>query len=111
MAEGRGGRIQPPRLAGTPPNLGGEKLTDSLFEPGYESLMPLLVEKISRMQVLHMLLESVASEQSSRMVAMKNASEAAGEMIDDLTLIFNKARQSSITQEISEISAGMASVS
>ncbi len=81
------------------------------FEPGYDVLMPLLIEKISRMQVLHMLLESVASEQSARMVAMKNASEAAGEMIDDLTLIFNKARQSSITQEISEISAGMASVS
>jgi F-type H+-transporting ATPase subunit gamma len=58
-----------------------------------------------------MLLESIASEQSSRMVAMKNASDAAGEIIDELTLVFNKARQSSITQEISEISAGMASVS
>jgi F-type H+-transporting ATPase subunit gamma len=81
------------------------------FEPSYESLIQKLVEKLSRMQVYQMLLESMASEQSSRMVAMKNASEAAGEMIDDLTLIFNKARQSSITQEISEISAGMASVS
>ncbi len=45
------------------------------------------------------------------MVAMKNASEASGEMIDDLTLVFNKARQANITREISEISAGMASVS
>ena len=61
--------------------------------------------------VTQMILESAASEQSSRMVAMKNASEAAGEMITDLTLVFNKARQASITQEISEISAGMASVS
>ncbi len=85
--------------------------TDYTFEPSYEVLIEKLVEKLSRAQVYQMLLESMASEQSSRMVAMKNASEAAGEMIDDLTLVFNKARQSSITQEISEISAGMASVS
>jgi F-type H+-transporting ATPase subunit gamma len=71
----------------------------------------MLSEKLVRMQIYQMLLESSASEQSSRMVAMKNASEAAGEMIDDLTLVFNKARQAGITQEISEISAGMASVS
>jgi F-type H+-transporting ATPase subunit gamma len=44
------------------------------------------------------------------MMAMKNASEASGEMINDLTLLFNKQRQSNITREISEISAGMASV-
>ncbi len=88
-----------------------KKNTGYTFEPSYETLIEKLVEKLSRMQVYQMLLESMASEQSSRMVAMKNASEAAGEMIDDLTLIFNKARQSSITQEISEISAGMASVS
>ena len=73
--------------------------------------MDKLVEKIARAQVYQMILESSASEQSSRMMAMKNASEAAGEMIDDLTLAFNKARQASITKEISEISAGMASVS
>ncbi len=81
------------------------------FEPGYEVLMSALVEKLARSQVYQMLLESSASEQSSRMMAMKNASEAAGEMIDDLTLAFNKARQAAITKEISEISAGMASVS
>jgi F-type H+-transporting ATPase subunit gamma len=45
------------------------------------------------------------------MLSMKNAGDAAGEMIDDLTLVFNKARQANITREISEISAGMASVS
>jgi F-type H+-transporting ATPase subunit gamma len=81
------------------------------FEPSYAELIESLVAKIARMQVYQMLLESSASEQSARMVAMKNASEAAGEMIDDLTLAFNKARQASITQEISEISAGMASLS
>jgi F-type H+-transporting ATPase subunit gamma len=81
-----------------------------IFEGNIDSLIESISEKIIRMQIYQMLLESNASEQSSRMVAMKNASEAAGEMIDDLTLIFNKARQSGITQEISEISAGMASI-
>ncbi len=85
--------------------------TEYLFEPSYDTLITQLVDKIARMQMYQMILESAASEQSSRMVAMKNASEAAGEMIQDLTLVFNKARQASITQEISEISAGMASVS
>jgi F-type H+-transporting ATPase subunit gamma len=85
--------------------------TDYVFEPDYETLMAMLVEKIARMRVYQMILESTASEHSARMMAMKNASDAAGEMIDDLTLAFNKARQAGITQEISEISAGMASVS
>ncbi|MBP6884364.1 MAG: ATP synthase F1 subunit gamma [Candidatus Pacebacteria bacterium] len=85
--------------------------TDYTFEPDYETLMSIIVEKIARMRVYQMILESSASEHSARMMAMKNASDAAGEMIDDLTLAFNKARQANITQEISEISAGMASVS
>ncbi len=82
-----------------------------IFEPDMKVIFDTLVHKVLRTQVFQMILESVASEQSSRMVAMKNASEAAGEMIDDLTLVYNKARQASITKEISEISAGMASVS
>jgi F-type H+-transporting ATPase subunit gamma len=81
-----------------------------LVEGDMNTLIGSLAEKITRMQIYQMLLESNASEQSSRMVAMKNASEASGEMIDDLTLMFNKARQANITREISEISAGMASV-
>lgn len=85
--------------------------TDYTFEPDYETLMSIIVEKIARMRVFQMILESSASEHSARMLAMKNATDAAGEMIDELTLAFNKARQGSITQEISEISAGMASVS
>ncbi|MFA5095220.1 MAG: ATP synthase F1 subunit gamma [Candidatus Paceibacterota bacterium] len=94
----------------TSPKPSGGKITDYLFEGDREILIKTLAEKIIRMQIYQMFLESNASEQSSRMVAMKNASEAAGEMIDDLTLVFNKARQSNITREISEISAGMASV-
>jgi F-type H+-transporting ATPase subunit gamma len=82
---------------------------DYVFEPGYESLMNIIVEKIVRTKFYQLILESNASEQSSRMVAMKNASEASGEMIDDLTLMFNKERQANITREISEISAGMVS--
>jgi len=81
-----------------------------LIEGNIDTLLETLAEKLIRMQIYQMMLESNASEQSSRMVAMKNANEAAGEMIDDLTLVFNKARQAGITREISEISAGMASV-
>jgi len=87
-----------------------EKKINYLVEGDVNTLIGSLAEKITRMQIYQMLLESNASEQSSRMVAMKNASDASGEMIDDLTLVFNKARQSNITREISEISAGMASV-
>ena len=90
-----------------------EKLQDKkeipyLFEGDTEKLLGILAEKLVRMQIYQMFLESNASEQSSRMVAMKNASEAAGGMIDDLTLVFNKTRQAGITREISEISGGMA---
>ncbi len=85
--------------------------TQYVFEPNYEEVMKDMVVKIVRMQMYQMILESSASEQSARMIAMKNASDAAADMIGDLTLVFNKARQAGITQEISEISAGMASVS
>ena len=84
--------------------------TEFILEPSYEKIIPVLAEKLTRMQIYQMFLESNASEQSSRMVAMKNASDASSEMIDDLTLMFNKARQANITREISEISAGMVSV-
>jgi len=82
-----------------------------IYDGDPNTIIESLAEKLVRMQVYQMILESSASEQSSRMMAMKNASEAAGEMIEDLTLVFNKARQAGITQEISEISAGMASIS
>jgi len=94
--------------SGTTSKLETKKEPPYLFEGDTEQLLNSLAEKLIRMQIYQMLLESNASEQSSRMVAMKNANEAAGEMIDDLTLVFNKARQAGITREISEISAGMA---
>ncbi len=87
-----------------------EPKVEYLFEGDQDLLIENLALKLTKMQIYQMLLESNASEQSSRMMAMKNASEASGEMINDLTLLFNKQRQSNITREISEISAGMASV-
>lgn len=87
-----------------------EKNTEFKFEPQKDKLLPYIIDKLTHMQVYQMIIESSASEQSSRMMAMKNATEAAGDMIGNLTLIYNKARQSAITQEISEISAGSAAV-
>lgn len=81
-----------------------------LFEPNINKVLEVIVQKIINTRIYTMILESQASEESSRMVAMKNASDAASEMADDLTLQLNKVRQAGITQEISEISAGMASI-
>ena len=81
-----------------------------LFEGDCQDFLEKLAKKIVQMQIYQMLLESNTSEQSARMLAMKNASDASGEMIGDLTLVFNKVRQANITREISEISAGMMSV-
>jgi F-type H+-transporting ATPase subunit gamma len=62
------------------------------------------------MQVYHAVLESVASEQSARMVAMRSATDNANAMVDDLTLVMNKARQESITTELLDIIGGAAAV-
>ena len=61
-------------------------------------------------QVYQGVVENLACEQAARMVAMKNATENAGELIDDLELVYNKARQAAITQELSEIVSGAAAV-
>jgi F-type H+-transporting ATPase subunit gamma len=62
-------------------------------------------------QVYQAVVENAASEQAARMIAMKSATDNAGELIDSLKLIYNKARQSAITQELSEIVGGAAAVS
>jgi F-type H+-transporting ATPase subunit gamma len=69
-------------------------------------ILPRLVE----MQIYHAVLESNASKESGRMVAMRNATDAAEDMVDNLTLIYNQIRQAGITQEIAEISAGRAAL-
>lgn len=81
-----------------------------LFEPTPSRVLDAMLPRIVEMQVYQAILESDASEHSARMLAMKNASEAAGDMIDELTLLYNQDRQAGITREIAEISAGKIAV-
>jgi F-type H+-transporting ATPase subunit gamma len=82
--------------------------TEYIFEPSAEKVLKNLLPNIVETQVFHVILESSASEHSARMVAMKNATENAKEMLEDLNLSYNYARQQKITQEMTEISAGVA---
>lgn len=84
---------------------------DYVHDPSKRDVLSYLVPRLGEVQLFQALLESNASEHSARMLAMKNASEAASEMQSDLTLIYNRARQAAITQEIAEISAGTAALS
>lgn len=81
-----------------------------MFEPGLQSIIDTVLPRLVESQLFQAVLESAASEHSARMVSMKNASEAAGEMIDGLTLEFNKARQAAITKELAEIAGGVAAL-
>lgn len=83
---------------------------DYLYEPDAEQLLDDVLTRYVESLVYQAALENVASEQAARMVAMKSASDNASELIDDLQLAYNKARQASITQEISEIVSGAAAV-
>lgn len=89
----------------------GEYKFEYLFEPSADQVLKEMLPRLIEMQIYQAVLESEASEHSARMTAMRNATDAAGDMIDDLTLTFNRARQAGITQEISEISAGAAALS
>jgi F-type H+-transporting ATPase subunit gamma len=80
------------------------------FEPSPELVLNKMLPRLVETIVYQAVLESAASEHSSRMMAMRSASDAAGEMIDDLTFTFNQARQAGITQEIAEISSGKAAL-
>lgn len=84
---------------------------DYLYEPSKLAVLEYIVPRLTEVQLYQALLESNASEHSARMLAMKNATDAAADMIDELILAFNRARQASITKEIAEISAGSAAVS
>lgn len=76
------------------------------YEPSPEGILDRLIPDYVEISVFRALLESTASEHGARMTAMRNASENAGELIDDLTLEMNRARQAEITQEIMEVVAG-----
>lgn len=80
------------------------------YEPMKRKVLSYLVPRLGEALMYEALLESNAAEHSARMLAMKNATDAAGDMLHDLTLQYNRARQASITKEIAEISAGMAAV-
>lgn len=86
--------------------LESEENQSYIFEPSEEVILDSLLPKYLNIYIYQSLLESMASEHSSRMRAMKSASDNAEEMIDNLTLSYNRARQASITQEIAEIAGG-----
>jgi F-type H+-transporting ATPase subunit gamma len=79
-------------------------------EPSPKEVVEYILPRLIEMQIYHAILESSASKESAQMVAMKNATEAAGEMAADLTFAYNQIRQMKITQEIAEISAGRAAL-
>ncbi len=83
---------------------------DYLYEPDAKELLDGLLLRFIESQVYQAVVENNACEQAARMLAMKNASDNAGELIEELGLVYNKARQAAITQELSEISGGAAAV-
>lgn len=86
------------------------KSWDYLYEPDPKSLLDTLLRRYVESQVYQSVVENLASEQAARMVAMKAATDNGGELIKELQLVYNKARQASITQELTEIVSGASAV-
>jgi len=84
---------------------------DYLYEPDAQELLDGLLTRYIESQVYQAVVENGACEQAARMLAMKSATDNAGDLIDDLQLVYNKARQAAITQELSEIVSGAAAIS
>jgi F-type H+-transporting ATPase subunit gamma len=91
-------------------DLNRETTWDYLYEPDPQEVIDALLDRYIEALVFHALVENGASEMASKMVAMKNATESAGRIINELQVAYNKARQAAITQEIAEIVAGAAAV-
>jgi F-type H+-transporting ATPase subunit gamma len=83
---------------------------DYIYEPDAQGLLDALLARYVESQVYQAVVENNACEQAARMMAMKSATDNAGDLIKDLGLVYNKARQASITQELSEIVGGAAAV-
>ena len=81
-----------------------------IYEPAPQSVLGALLPRFVEMEIYHAILESIASEQSARMVAMRNATENANELIQHLTLLYNKARQEAITTELLDITGATAAL-
>ena len=77
-----------------------------LFEPSPEAVLSRLLPHFVAIDLYRAVLENQASEQSARMIAMRNSTDNANELIDDLTLVYNKTRQATITREMIEIASG-----
>ena len=90
-----------------PPAAEHPAAVEYIYEPSAPGVLAHLLPRYVEMQVYHAILESIASEQSARMVAMRNATDNAYEMIDELTLVLNKARQETITKELLDIAGGI----
>jgi F-type H+-transporting ATPase subunit gamma len=83
---------------------------DYIYEPDARELIEGLIQRFLESQVYQAVVENVACEQAAKMIAMKSATDNAGDLIDELELIMNNARQAAITQELSEIVGGAAAV-
>ncbi len=83
---------------------------DYIFEPSASAILDALLPRYVEVQMYQAVLESIASEQSARMVAMRNASDNAEDIIDNLTLTYNKARQAAITKELIDITTSAAAI-
>ena len=92
------------------PNEPEEKKWDYNYEPGQEEVLNELLPRFVEVQLYQAILESIASEHSARMVAMRNATDNAKDLTRDLTLSYNKTRQANITKEVSEIASGAAAL-
>jgi F-type H+-transporting ATPase subunit gamma len=86
-------------------------LQDAVFEPSTNQVLEEVTERFVEVTMMQYMLESAASEHSSRMLAMKNATDNANDIVDDLTLALNTARQAAITQELAEITGGAEAIS
>ncbi len=93
-----------------PAELRAEERVGYIYEPNSLAVLGTLLPRFVEMQLYHALLELIASEQSARMVAMRNATDSANEMVADLTLLSNKVRQESITNELLDIIGGVAAL-
>ncbi|MFC1968309.1 ATP synthase F1 subunit gamma [Chloroflexota bacterium] len=81
-----------------------------IYEPSAGFVLEELLPRFVEMEVYHAILEAIASEQSARMVAMRNATDNASEIVQDLTLLYNKARQDMITKELLDLTGGAAAL-
>ncbi|PTR00194.1 ATP synthase F1 subcomplex gamma subunit [Nitrosomonas nitrosa] len=98
------------RMSGEENDASQNKLWDYLYEPEAKPIIDDIMVRYVEALIYQAVTENMASEQSARMVAMKAASDNAGNLIDELTLIYNKSRQAAITKELSEIVGGAAAV-